>query len=65
LSIEYNNYHYNNGDLSIFSSAKILWKWDDVNQKWQAYSVEPSLQTIINQNDDIENITNINANEGF
>ena len=43
LSIEYNNYHYNNGDLSIFSSAKILWKWDDVSQKWQAYSVEPSL----------------------
>ena len=55
----------NISDLSIFDNAKIIWKWDNANQKWMAYSANEYIKSTIKNNSDIELFDKINSNEGF
>lgn len=54
-------------DIEVFNKDCIhtVWAYDDVKQKWKAYSPESYIMGIINSSSSIDTLTGINPSDGF
>ena len=54
----------NEVNITIFKDAKIVWKWDNINQKWKVWMPYISIEKHLSQHK-IDIIKNIKPAEGF